>query len=255
MRLLDGFVLLSTIAYILVGLVVGVRLLRLSRRTGGFPELALGLAECTLCGAVPPLFLLAQLLPGPDLLVRAASLGGNLAIAIGYSVMILFTWRVFRAREAWARWLAIGAIAAVAVCGVAGMGRAFAAEGIEELRSLDSTAFRLMSMISVASYVWGAAEAFAYHRQLTKRLALGLSDPVVVNRVLLWALVAVGAFIAAGVPLTVSLLGGNSMESVPSRLTCGVAVTACSILLQLAFLPPESYTRWIYARYGLAATR
>jgi hypothetical protein len=45
MSLLDLFVVVATAVYVAVGLVVGVRLLRLARRTRGFPEWALGLGR------------------------------------------------------------------------------------------------------------------------------------------------------------------------------------------------------------------
>ena len=57
---LDLFALAAISTYSLVGWVIGVRLLRLARRTRGFPETALGAGECLLAGLVPPLFIVAQ---------------------------------------------------------------------------------------------------------------------------------------------------------------------------------------------------
>src|SRR5512134_1720103 len=181
----DLFVLASTLVYVVVGWIIGVRLLRLARRTGGLPELTLGLGECLLAGAVPPFFVIVQVASQAEALVRAASFAGHLAYTLGCAVMILFTWRVFRPDAGWARALALAMIAALGVGGVLGMARPFLVPDAAALREPQTVAFLLMEWVSVAGFLWTAAEAFHHHGRLRRRAALGLADPVVVNRMLL----------------------------------------------------------------------
>jgi len=247
---LDLFVLAATSVYVVVGLVVGVRLLLLARRTRGFPELALGLGECLLAGLVPPLFIVAQVVSEPAALVRAAAFGGHLAYTAGCAVMILFTWRVFRPEAGWARALVYGALAVLATGGALQMAHAFLAPGLAELRDPQTTSFLVMEWVSLVGFFWTAGEAFHHHARLRKQQALGLVDAVVVNRVLLWAVVGVGGVIAAGAPVLASLLGSNVNTHVPTRILCALATLVSSLAIQFAFVPPAAYLRWVRAQPG-----
>lgn len=243
---LDVFVLVATLAYVAVGLAVGVRLLRLWLRTRAFPELALGLAECLLAGAVPPLFIVAQVAPGPDALVRAAAFAGHVAYTAGCAVMIVFTWRVFRPGSAWALAGVYAAVAVLGAGGLFGMARTLLVD-VSALRDPQTAAFLVMEWVSLVGFLWTAAEAFSLHGRLRKQLALGLSDPVVVNRVLLWGVVGLGGVAAAGAPVVASLLGASVSTHVPTRLVCALATVVSSVAAQLAFLPPAAYLRWVRA--------
>jgi hypothetical protein len=70
---------------------------------------------------------------------------------------------------------------------------------------------------------------------------------VVVNRVLLWGVVGIGGVAAAGAPVLASLLGLSVATHVPTRLACALATVVSSVAIQLAFLPPASYLRWVRA--------
>jgi len=248
----DLIVLVTTAAYVVVGLVVGVRLLRLARRTRGFPELVLGLAETLLAGVVPPMFIVTQAVSVPGV-VRASAFLGHLAYTAGCAVMILFTWRVFRPSEGWARVLVHLSLAVLCLGGLLQMAHAFLAPGITELRDPQTTGFLVMEWVSLAGFVWTALEAFAYHAQMRKRRALGLVDPVVANRILLWAVVGLGGIVAAGAPVTASLFGLSVATNVPSRLVCAFATVVSSVAIQLAFLPPAFYLRWLRGSEPAAA--
>jgi hypothetical protein len=242
---LDLFVLVATVVYVVVGLAVGVRLLRLARRTRGFPELVLGLGECLLAGVVPPFFTVVQVAPGPEWLLRGADFVGQLAYTIGCAVMILFTWRVFRPGEGWARVLVYAALAVLGLGGGLGMSRSFLASDPAELRTVQTFAFLVMEWISLVGFFWTAGEAFLHHARLRKQWKLGLTDVVVVNRMFLWAIVGVGGVVAAGGPVAVSLAGIEMATHPPTRLLCAFATLASSVAIQLAILPPAAYLRWV----------
>ena len=85
-----------------------------------------------------------------------------------------------------------------------------------------------------------------YYLSLKKRLAIGLTDPLLVNRVLLWF---VYAFWIVGVQVLVALsvFIVDRYGEYPSMIDTGMALfTAFSaIALWLAFFPPRAYERWI----------
>jgi hypothetical protein len=247
----DLFVLAATLVYVVVGLIIGVRLLRLARRTGGLPELTLGLGECLLAGTVPPFFIVVQVVEQAPALVRAASFAGHLAYTVGCAVMILFTWRVFRPDSGWGRGLGLSMIGLLGLGGLFCMARALLVPEASALRDPQTSAFLLMEWVSVAGFLWTAAEAFHHHGRMRRQAVLGLADPVVVNRMLLWALVGVGGVVAAGGPVLVALFGMSAMEHAPTRLVCAFGTLASSIFIQLAFQPPQAYLRWV--RSGRAA--
>lgn len=250
---LDLFVLVATLTYVVIGWIVGVRMLRLARRTGGFPERALGFAECLLAGAVPPLFTVVQVASEPALLVRAADFLGQLAYTIGSALLIVFTWRVFRPNEARVRALVHGALVVLGIGGGIGMTRSFTASDPGELRHVQTFAFLVMEWVSLVGFLWTSGEALVHHGRLRRQSALGLTDPVVANRMLLWGVVGLGGVVAAGSPLLASAVGLESATHVPTRIAGAIATITSSAAIQLAFLPPAAYLRWV--RGSAAAAR
>jgi len=250
-----GLVLLvSTVAYISIGLAVGVRLVRLSLRSGGFPERMLGLSCIAGPGFLAPCLVVVHAVAEPEWLLRTAAVLGLIAYGVFCAVMVLFTWQCFRPDDAWARWLARASIVVVVLAASGGVARALGLAPALEMRDMNHWTFRLIGVASLVGHVWTGLEAFSYYGRMRKRSKLGLADPVVTNRFLLWGLVAACAIVASGVPLAVGLLGGDSFNDVPTRLVGAAATIAGSVSLQLAFLPPQSYVRWLKARAASVAT-
>jgi hypothetical protein len=245
--------LLSTVAYVAVGLAVGMRLVRLARRTGGFPERMLGIACLAGPGLLAPCFVVVNALPGPAWAVRAGAVAAQLSYALFCAVMVLFTWQCFRKEAAWARW-ACGAVIATGLAGAAiGIVRAFGVAEVGELKDMNDLGYRLLALASLAGHAWTGLESLLYYGRMRKRARLGLADPVVTNRFLLWGLVGACALVASGVPFVVGLLGGDSFNHVPTRLVGAAAIIFASVCLQLAFLPPPAYVAWLRAKAAAAA--
>jgi hypothetical protein len=249
---LSLLLLLSTLAYVSIGIAVGIRLVRLALRSHGFPERMLGIACLTGPGLLAPCLVVVHALAEPEWLVRAAAFVGQIGYGVFCSVMVLFTWQCFRPDEAWARWLARAAIVTAVFAAAAGMARAVGLAPVLELRDMDHWTFRAIGFASLVGHTWTGLESFSYYRQMRKRSALGLADPVVTNRFLLWGLVAIGALVASGAPLVVGLLGGDSFNDLPTRIAGALATIFGSVCLQLAFLPPQSYVSWLKARAASA---
>jgi hypothetical protein len=229
------------IATVALGLLLGMRLLRLASRTRSAPELAMGL-YCLLVSVGTILFAatLNAIAAGSD---RAAPLSAayTLCIGLGATALAVGIWRIFRPGEAWARALAIGAGvwlgASWLLCHLPG----------KPVLLSDATPTNALFVAGRAAvYACGAFEAFRYGAQLKRRVALGLADPVSAHQIRLWGIAWSCVTVIAAVPILVSLLlGAVSLDSLLAlALLTGVNATAW-ICTWLAFFPPPAYQRWV----------
>jgi hypothetical protein len=99
--------------------------------------------------------------------------------------------------------------------------------------------------------VWNAIESFRYYGLMRRRTSLGLADPIVTNRFLLWGTGSVFAALAvwtASIPFAFMSDAPRLLAILPTIQTVtailGVISVSCSLL---AFLPPTWYRRRIMA--------
>jgi hypothetical protein len=88
---------------------------------------------------------------------------------------------------------------------------------------------------------------------MQRRARVGLGDPVVANRFLLWAIGAGMAGAGSLVGTLVGLVLGQPLGQLPVltlTLSCFGMTSACA--LWLAFAPPEAYLRWVRRREATA---
>ncbi len=97
---------------------------------------------------------------------------------------------------------------------------------------------------------WAAGEALLEYRRARRRTRLGLSDPLVTNRFLLWGLAALSECL-----IYVAVMSGI-LRGVPSDFLNGTTAFVVSALgmsaaitILLAFLPPRAYRRWVESRH------
>jgi hypothetical protein len=239
--------------YLLAMAVLGVRLLRLARRTRRLPEALLG-AHFVLCCSLGYALLGAghagALQPGriPVVAMRALMAVGHAASACGVFAAVLFTHLTFRRGERWARAL-VGAVAAALVAGYASYG---ASGGFTHGR-VGGGSYWLLYGSYVAAGCWVLFEPLRYQRALRSRLRLGLADPLVVDRVQLWCvgsaarlvMLVVGALAMLDVsrhPLPAAGLVSNTFFAV-AMAGLGVATA-----YWLAFFPPRAYVAAVARR-------
>ena len=225
--------------------IVGGRLLLLARSSRRAPELLIGLGLVMMGGLWSPLVAVGRQATALSDPLRAALVAtGALCGVAGISSLAAFNWRVFRSADAWARALAISVgLALVASFAFQGLASSWDVYAREERGPWIASTW-----ILVANYAWANLEAWRAHAMLVRRRKLGLADPVVVDRMRLWALALLASLIAAGTAALCQALGvPMGGTRVGLWLSCVAALSAGTFLL-LAFLPPSSYLERVRRR-------
>lgn len=249
------FAALGSLTFILVGAVIGTRLLLLSRRTRQLPEFLIGLGLFLFAVVVQPAIVVSRPIGehfgnNARLVVLAIAF---VSITIVITTLYHFTYVVFRPHSKLAR-------SAVWVAGFV-----MAATSVSLLSSLSMSkpgdSYSLATRLSILSYstnflismFWIAIESLRYRKLLLRRYALGLADPVMINRFGLWGLgCAVAGLSAVGSMLCVA--AGLNIASHPiPLLNTAFAGTLIGATWYLSLLAPEPYKRWVRARAARAS--
>lgn len=221
-----------------VWIVTGVRMIVLSRRTRGLPELLLGTSLLLQAGLGYPLSVVSQFAGDYALLLTCVSATFN---NTGMGFLYVFTARVFHDSSRWA-WVVVGAAGALLAVQVVGntLSQAAAASPAEKLTAIMRWGGASLAL-SGAAWGWAGFEALRYHALLRRRVALGLADPVVANRMLLWGLMGGVAFGCVVVDTLLLYSGIPRARDVLLPLVTAVAGLVVSACMILAFWPPEAY--------------
>lgn len=243
-------VVLSIIASVVACSFVGVRMLSLAGKTRKLPELCMGLGLCA--------FALAQVSRlafagfgdrvGPEL-----ALALYVVMEIGYLLtqigICLFTAGVFAPHSRW-RWALFAGIVALAAV----------SRSMMVFRSvpglLDGDPHQTVPFwdpAAVASFAvgfgWMAAESLRYHALLRRRLALGLADPVVVDRFFVWGIGAAATCVLVTLLLGLYLNGMTLMaNSVAASVLATLSGLVFAVIPCLTFAPPAAYLRFVERR-------
>ena len=234
-------------AFVLVSLIVGARLLVISMRTRRLPEFALGFGLFTLGGLdyVANLAARSDGLLGDDgrtaTMIAAMHFGG-----IGILAVAVFTARVFRPQSRLAMIAVVLFAIALIGCGIA----QGVSTGYLTVATREKPAFflRLFNILQSAIMAWTAAESLHYGSILRRRLAIGLVDPLVADRVRLWG---ISASIASATYLLYAVgesIGVDFLASATGSGLVAVLGLAAAICIALAFLPPHAYQDWVKSR-------
>lgn len=236
MLILAGLAITTLIA---VSVFVAVRLLLMHLRTGAAPELLLGIMLLLSVGIGYASGIAANR-TSPELAAGFQAIS-DAAIGVGFVPLFVFTWRVFRPETVWAAALAIAGSICLLVVAAHGCVQVLYLRGMVDV--LEIPAFEnLMRVAPIGvAYAWTAWESLRYYGAMQRRAKLGIADPVVSNRFLLWGLMGLSALIGVllngiGILLNVSVHSSPAMLLI-SSLTGGVQ-TVC---LVLAFVPPRAY--------------
>jgi len=231
------------LAFFFVSLWVGVRLLAQWGRTRQLPELLLGLGVLGIGPVGFGLIMLAAAAGAND--PQAPSLlAGLSAIAVGggASAKAIFNWKIYHARSRLAATIALGSIAGL-VLAILGDART---TGFAPSAWMQPGWILARQGIQIAILLWGSGEALRWWFRMRRRLRLGIGDPLVANRFLLWA---IGAGTAGGgslVGMIVGLAYGQPMNELPllTLVLSGIGLVS-AISLWLAFAAPEWWKLWV----------
>ena len=223
---------------------VGLRLVRLGARTRRAPELALG-ASYLLFGALGyPLAAVARASAADGAADAGAWLAAALAIQnLGVLACYFFNGRVFRPGRVGACVTAAGGLL---------LALSWIGHGVEPgWAGAESRGpwYYLGLATRAAVFVWGAAEAFAYWARLRRRARIGLADPVVANRMLLWGTSSLLIALAFAV-FALGTLSPGGVNAAPVVLSVSAAGLGAGATMTLAFFPPAFYRRWLEPSAG-----
>jgi hypothetical protein len=223
-------------------LYVGVRLYRLSRRSGQLPEFLIAATFLFWALSYPLYDIPYAIVRSDELIPAVCSYASLITLAVGNAAFAFFIRSVFRPDARWATWLA-AAIAVSLVAGVAGSAWVGDWVGINPLAN---PWYWLKDFGSFAPSIWMAAEGFAQYFKARRRLKLGLCEPMACNRFLLWGIAGV-LWMILEVILTANDFALALTGQWSELLNFGVAlfeVVPISIVW-LVFFPPEFYRRWV----------
>jgi hypothetical protein len=224
---------------------LSLRLLRVFWRTRRLPELLVAIYFL----AAPIGISVSIRIPRFDPQYAAALRATAAALfSVGGAAFLLFAWCVFRPQERWAKALAWGGSAGLAAAWAAGVATgAFAQDSSLWLR-----------LPPYLSYVWVFVESLRYHLLLRRRERLGLADPVLVNRFLLFATFTGGVVVITVLGVASALAGSgfreeNSFANPAVLAATRVIALPIAVSLWLTFLAPARYQAWLRRRAALRA--
>jgi hypothetical protein len=249
---------ISQLLYIAVVMTLGVRLMLLALRSRQLPESLLAIHFLLCCGLGYLLLVTALSAAREPGLLPVAVVTGMIAVGtfgscVGVFGGICFNFLVFRRNEPWARGLV--ALAAVTLTtGFIGYGLT---GGFTHGR-FEGLWFWLYYGTYAVGAAWVMVEPLRYYGLMRKRLHLGLAEPLVVNRFLLWGIGSVGRFLmVVGGAIPAVIFAGQKTELVPgsvSFMLIAIALVGLGVAISywLTFFPTQGYVRFIERRHGTA---
>jgi hypothetical protein len=246
---------LAQAVYLAAAFVLAAHLLGRARRSRDLAPLLLGVNLLLamgfgylLCSAGMAAAILTK--EAPPRLVAGLLGSGYAATILGLLAALIFQWRVFWPGERWPLALVAGFFAAMVV-GWLG----YAASGALATGRYQGGWVWLLYAGMLGTNLWVGVEPLLYHRKLRKRVPLGLAEPLVADRFLLWGLgsLARAAMILMG-PLSVLALDRLGADarlsySAVTLVAASLLGLATSVAYWLTFNPTAAYARWVERRY------
>jgi hypothetical protein len=251
-QLIQSYHLLATLFFVFASTVVATRLLLLARRTRQKPELFLGLGLLGTAVLGYGVLIAAAILRGAEQAHAVAPLDrtlqacGQLLHTAGVTMIVVFVRSTFRPTERWAK--ALAALLIGALWG--GLIGWELTNGFYQVGR--GNAFWWLEYAAVWSYpLWMMVESYRYYALMRRRQAIGLADPMVTNRFLLWGTASLGTALATWTSSVGFFLPQNPdvvavWEPILQIATATFGVATVT-LYYLTFFPPSWYRQRIVA--------
>lgn len=236
------------LVYLLVAGGVGFRLIRLWRQTHQVPEGALGIGLAVIALGMP--MAAAGRVPAIAMepVGRALFAAGLLVNVSGLCSLVFFTYWVFRRGSHWGQVLLV-ALCVTQVFAVAyACAMNFTGSSVEEIKRMMLPGTVTWMAALMTSFLWGAAEAFHYRAVVVRQIAVGLGDPVIANRFLLWGAACATSGLLVGM-ISWCMIRGMTILQEPLPLgAMALAGAIMSATWYLVFFAPESYKHLVRER-------
>ncbi len=233
-------------AYCLVSLVVGIRLLRLAWRTRELPELLIGLAFLT-GGAIGYPIVVASthyLEKSPELARTLYYLGMPL-ISFCAALLYRFWQQVYHPagqRAAFVFWTTVALL-------IVSLTAQWATTQVGSIAA-ESFWYRLQLYVHGGAYAINMWASSRFQQALRRRIPLGLADPIVENRVFLWAIASFVVVLQYAYSIGVVYVTPPGEHAIGNPgIISGLGLVA-GVLILLAFFPPRAYHRWVSASWA-----
>jgi hypothetical protein len=246
---------LAQALYLGAAFVLAVHLLGRARRRRDLAPFLLGVNLLfamgfgyLLCSAGMAAAFLSQ--QGSPRLIAGLLGAGYAATILGLVAALIFQWRVFWPGERWPLALMAAFLCAMVVGWIG-----YAASGGLATGRYQGGWVWLLYAGMLATNLWVGIEPLVYHAKLRKRVPLGLAEPLVADRFLLWGLgsLARAAMILMGPlsELALDRLGADARLSYASVVLVAASLLglATSVAYWLTFNPTAAYARWAERRY------
>ena len=224
--------LLGISLFAIASFVVGWRLLWLAHRTGLMPEKLIG-GSLFLAGGIGTALMILSGVAGPARGVFSTA--AMLAIDCGITVLGVFTWRVFRPGL-------VGATV-VATC-TALLFLSFASDWVSgHYLGVRRSAFSMTAdyVGRFVLYGWASYESLRQYSLARRRVRIGLLEPLVANRFLLWGISTLAATGIWAYSFWSEIVGYT--DTTDFYLVASAMGGTCAASIWLAFFPPRAYTR------------
>lgn len=219
--------------------IAGTRLIRLSWRSQKSPELLLG-SSLLLWGLAYVCWQIPIEMDNP--LTQPLFFAARIFTDAATIVFAIFIWIAFRSRARWAKTL-VFAIAIGVFTGIAGSIAVGDWGGIQPISNPWWWADWAAGLVALS---WVGVEGFIHYRNARPRVRLGLCDPLVCNRYLLWGITGIvwtavwGALVFEYIEFETQQVWSSTMDRVAGTLD----ITGVVLVLLISF-PPRFYQRWI----------
>ena len=227
----------------LVYCVLGARLVRLGIRTRSAAEWLLGLTFLSWMLSYAP-WVIAAVLRDQPALDSQLLIASRFATNLGGVGIAFFPLLAFRRGSTWAKWLS----ASIAICVVVGTAGSIWAGDPEGIEPLTNAWWWLEWIGGIAPAIWIGAEGLHHYGTSRPRVRLGLCEPIVVHRFLLWGLA--GAFWTlldfVVIGQYIEFWATHSWSATSDNLV-GFCEIAALAMIWLAYFAPAAYQRRINA--------
>ncbi|HXV36706.1 MAG TPA: hypothetical protein VEC18_06145 [Myxococcota bacterium] len=228
---------------------VGVRVLATASRGAGEPARLLG-RYLLLAGISYALYTVPLMFETGDLFTPI-TYAGRVIYNVSVYFALEFTRSVFRGRETWARGLVTALMLALIVgVGVSSM------QGQWDGYTVSSPWFWCEWLGYTLTPLWIGIEGLLAHASARRRARLGLCDPIVANRYLLWGLFGMIQVFASLVivPMYAGYEENQQFTLAGDAALGGLEMLAAGVAW-LAFCTPRYYGAWIARRAAAAAVK